>query len=395
MDLSLGARDPRFAAGACSLLYNWSESPTLVQIDNLVDGFIGQQARLDEFLESSGNVRTGFAGANGVSMFLFLGATLTPTVARAVGSWLEPRHNRQPTGFCTGFQQQADLAAARFVTSIGPLQRRILIFGYSVGGAVALALGVSLANADPANVVTVVTFGQPRPGDDRMVQACRRVDYHAYWNEGDNLRFCPPNSREAFTLHLLLTGNESLTINQLGHLDQATKISEQEELSVEPASNEGDNLTDLSLTGFLISNEAPTSRAHAIAEYNRRLTIWEARNPPPPFRPRAANAIGVPQILVPPQAVVQAGPQRPSDPTTANIPRRPIAPKKPRPPYRAVRSGKTWTVVYNGGIVGVYKVKTEAKRFASRMNSAYGLWRNAPAFDGPAFEASVADLFQS
>jgi len=395
MDLSYGARDPYFAAATCSLLYNWSESPTLVAVDDLVDGFLGQTARIDEFLEGNGNVRMGLASANGVSLFLFLGATQPLTVANAVGGWLQPRDRRMPTGFCNSFFLQAELAAARHISQLGPIQQRVIIAGYSCGGAVGQALGTALANSNQANIVTVVTFGQPRPGDDRIVFAGRRVDYHAYWNEGDNVRFCPPNNREALVMHLLLTRDESLTVNQLGQLDQATKISFDEQLSLEPANNEGAGITDLSLAAFLSTNEAATSVNHSLAEYNRRLQIWEVRNPPAPVRPRAANNVGVPGVFVPPVQPIPPAVARPREPTSADVPPRRQVAKLPRPPYRAVKVGKIWTVEYNGDTVYVAKVKTEAKRFALRMNSAYGLWRGAKAFDGPAFTESVANLFQT
>ena len=395
MDTNLSAKDPRFAYGGVRLLYNFFDSPQAVDITDLINDFLGQPAQIGGAVEQDGTPRFAVADANGISLFLILGATTTASVQALVTGWLEPRDRRPITGFTSTIQQSATRIAQSYFGGVAGIKPRVIIFGYSAGGAIAQCLGSGLANNNVNAVVSVCTFGQPRPGDDRTVQACLRLDYAAWANVGDNIRYCPPNGREGRTLHQFLSRQESVTVNQLGQLELAQMLTDGALIVPETPGTEGGPFTDLTIVNFLFRNGSSVAENHRLSEYHRRLLLYTDRNPPVPQRPRAQNQIGVPPVPpLPFPPVGGAAPQN-QPATLEEVPARTTPQRVFVPPYRAVKTGKIWTVVVEGNSVYVAKGKQDAKRFASRMNSAYLHWWNAPAGDGPALADSVSNLFLS
>lgn len=79
-------------------------------------------------------------------------------------------------------------------------QLPIRIFGYSYGGAVAQVLACELQNNLRIGGVDCVTFGSPRPGNERFRTNMSRVRHARYYCDNDPVRFIPPRVTEVPTL---------------------------------------------------------------------------------------------------------------------------------------------------------------------------------------------------
>jgi len=73
-----------------------------------------------------------------------------------------------------------------------PSGQPILVIGHSYGGVIATQVAATYKRADPTRVVKLVTFGMPRPGDQRLADVVNRLETTNLQNSGDPFPALPP-----------------------------------------------------------------------------------------------------------------------------------------------------------------------------------------------------------
>ena len=357
--------------------------------------YVGQTVGYDSIPTESIFPRIGWAWMPGCTFFFLLGATTAPIVGGAVLGWIEGRRQRNAAGIIRSCDAVAEHALFGAPEGARPFANRIIIAGYSYGGACGLGLAYQLRSIEPSRVISVVSFGSPKAGDDRAELAFRQIDNCRWMNAGDNVPYCPPTSFEAIILHRLLATSESVSVDDLTQVRVGKLLAVDGTITDAAYPANPGRFTDLSLAAFLVSNESPTAINHSLAEYVRRFGQWQINNPPAQVRERA-SAQPVPPVTSEEPAVNPATPaaQMPLKPFPSDLPPRPPRPVRVGNPYLTVHNGRLWVVQFQGSTVYVGRSKRDAKIFAARMNSAYHHWNAAPAGDADGLAESVHQVFR-
>lgn len=74
---------------------------------------------------------------------------------------------------------------------------RTVIFGHSMGGAVALALNIMIAERGDSASISTITYGAPRPGPDTFASLIQPLDVVRWMNGADSVPLIPPRQNQA------------------------------------------------------------------------------------------------------------------------------------------------------------------------------------------------------
>jgi pimeloyl-ACP methyl ester carboxylesterase len=426
MDPASSVRDPRFAYHFAWWIHLMFSGSNQQRVNALVSEELREASTAEGWPVQDLVPATTMYKAQSAAIVLVQGIRTAAQVGTAVLSWIESRENRENTGMVRVADRVSDTLYDRMNAGGLLTNDRIILAGHSYGGMCLFSLAARLSAERRQRVVSLVTFGSPKPGDDRVAAAMQQVDLMRYMNVGDNISFCPPIGSKAPLMHLLLSRQESVTVNQLVQMGIGRVLTEQGVISEAGHPPDPGVFTDLSIANFLVNNTAPVATAHSTSEYERRLRLWIDTNPPVVFRARAAaNQVGVLDAIVQAGPVDAAGQPASEVPGLGNggqiaiaqLPARMLQPLPadvgvpggngmgvpvPQPAagspplaYRTRKIGKLWVCYYvdPNRIVMIGRGKREAKSFAARMNSALVKWDRAPAVDEGAFEQSAIDAF--
>lgn len=406
MDIHGSASDPLFAQQCCFIMDAMIGDGNFTRAGQLLSQLTGKSLTIQYYSINNLVPPMAMAWSDGVAFIFMAGLSTRQQAAALTAGWIEGRDQRTQYGFVRVCDFVSDAVFGRIQAAGIDTTLRVILVGYSYGGACLHSLASRLSLIAPAYVVSLVTFGSPKPGDDRMCQAMSRVDYCRWMNAGDNVPWAAPVGSQAVMMHVLLSRQESISVNELIQLANGGVLDIDGTITNAPYPPNAGPFTDLSILYFLVSNDAPVAEAHAIGEYYRRLTSYVAFNPPAPQRARAADDLG----LVPapaPEPVVQLPADLPDQLRRAivngeNAPisvgqipdlRTPVSVQMRVLPYKTVKVGKIWTTQYQGATIYIGKGKGDARTFTNRLNSAYTHWLSAPAGDADALSESVSESF--
>jgi len=76
----------------------------------------------------------------------------------------------------------------------------IIFAGHSYGGAAAAVLSVIYTTANPSRDIRLITFGMPKPGDERLTGILAGISAIHYVNNGDPVPYLPPTGYDLWPL---------------------------------------------------------------------------------------------------------------------------------------------------------------------------------------------------
>jgi len=153
--------------------------------------------------------------------------------------------------------------------------RPILIVGHSYGGAVAANLAILYSRFQPGRDVRIVTFGMPKPGDQRMIDLLQAVPGFHFANMGDPIPSLPPSADFLFPF---LNPEINAVLGAWAQYKQPhARLVIDAAGNVNPSTVATFSITDLADFVFsaLLGVPIPPQVAHEMTSYRFRLT------PPP------------------------------------------------------------------------------------------------------------------
>lgn len=187
------------------------------------------------------------------------------------------------------WNQAAMAIEQRIVIAGGNPTGPIVFVGHSYGGAVASILAARYRIAQPGRSVSLLTFGQPKPGDGRLIRLIESTQHLHFVNVDDPVTFLPPDLAQfSGTLGLL----DSLTINRWSAYRMP---SDRVGLTLDGNRTDNPNAGDLYGLVFRMILQALHGQwpdaitSHNISEYERRIRCAgdPAPSPVPPCGPVA------------------------------------------------------------------------------------------------------------
>lgn len=149
----------------------------------------------------------------------------------------------------------------------------VLLCGYSMGGAIAFNHAVELMLGRPQRSIELLTFGCPRPGDDRFIYYTSGMRQRHIKNAGDVIPWCCPTPVELGPLALGVPGN---TLNAIAKWRSPRSGAF---LFGDGTMLEGDGppaqVADLGAAwaAMRVFDAIPSIATHDMAEYVRRLEM--------------------------------------------------------------------------------------------------------------------------
>ncbi len=108
------------------------------------------------------------------------------------------------------YESAAIVMATRINLAGGGDCTRFTLIGHSYGAAIAIVLAAKIRVADNTKRVELLTFGCPKPGDERLAFLIRTMKQTNWVNEGDPIPYMPPEGVSlielSFAVPLLLFG---------------------------------------------------------------------------------------------------------------------------------------------------------------------------------------------
>jgi len=154
-----------------------------------------------------------------------------------------------------------------------PTDTPIMLAGHSYGGAVACVLAVRLRNEQPTRRINLLTFGCPKPGDQRMINILATCNQFHLANFDDIVTVVPPDLRELEPFEFILGRN---TINALARWRPPSRVFRQNEqgVIVDLATPDiGSLVLGNIINRIFDGNFSPPITGHTIEEYFRRITL--------------------------------------------------------------------------------------------------------------------------
>lgn len=151
------------------------------------------------------------------------------------------------------------------------LTGKIVIAGYSFGGAVAAVLGVGVAAGRSPLDTEVISFGAPRPGGNSLDIALANVQVVRWMNNDDWVPMIPPKTIENGSYGLVSTAP---TIRRYNHFHQphgGFSLGVQGTIEPSPKPLAAVMPGPLSLLSSLVADEANLWGSHGLLQYQERL----------------------------------------------------------------------------------------------------------------------------
>lgn len=311
-----------------------------------------------------------YAAQSGGTTFILVGPT--PSLLAATRLWAgytllaRPLNSRIRNPFV---QQIATDIIAQFGPNHFANPFRVLLAGYSLGGAVCFELNYQIKQAW-AVVPNIWTAGAPRPGGRMISDAAPAFHVRRYMAPGDPIPLIPPRlvdlpqAPNIFGI-LNLLGFEWFVHPAGGLLLSATGATP----------NNGEvppTATVVSVTAFpafLLGQVTGVNTPHALTNYLNLFTLWNNTiGLRPPANPAGARAE---QVVVVGRNLVQQAERKAAQAIFAQGVAQ-DAPALVIPPalaFKAQRNGLIWNVLLGGNIVAIGPRKKKARALANAGNA--------------------------
>ncbi len=169
-------------------------------------------------------------------------------------------------------------------------QTHVAFIGHSYGGALACVAAARLRAANPNQVLQLLTYGMPKPGDSRLVQLSRASGDTHIANEDDFVTVLPPSSADLAPL-VLVFGPAILLVWPAWERAREPVIlrpdgTTEQDWPLQMATSE----LQTAVSNALINNPLAPFAAHSIDAYFDRLKLRCAK-PEWPIRPSMYAAL--------------------------------------------------------------------------------------------------------
>lgn len=138
------------------------------------------------------------------TLILIQGVKRETTALRLMQAYGERPRQQRPAGINAQVLRAVDDMYNDLIVNNFGTRANILIAGHSYGGAVAVALASEIKFRSPLKNVRVVTFGAPKPGNQRYAQDNQTLQVQRYWNVDDPVPMIAPTRSQARAAHAML-----------------------------------------------------------------------------------------------------------------------------------------------------------------------------------------------
>lgn len=300
---------------------------------------------------------------------------------------------RAPLGFNTFFLSAARQIRAAIASAGIAVPARIFIAGHSIGGSIGAALAALFRDNTPNQSISVVTFGSPKPGDNRCQDSLNGIDVGRWMNQEDPVPFIPPLPNQAIPFYFVTPppfNSWFVQYQQVGP-GQVMDINGGLVDGMYPMGNPG--FTGLSIANFLVTYDGTSQGGtvyHTMLQYLNRLSFLvdqlpraeKARNNEiiyPVGDHTTLNPVPMPSKSVPPSDLVPPVP--------------PVIPPGFTNPYYSARENGQHVVQSLGITLAVCKGGKSARNLARSLNTAWRRWLNTRSVDAPSLSSSVDFFF--
>jgi len=412
MELDLSSVDPRFAYPIADTLAKWKNGFTPNEMQQQVSEMLNQDASIAIYASTARRPEFLLAQTENTSLVLILGAMDRFIIGNVVEGYLTHRDSRGPTGIHPLALEWANNTYPLFIGQFGNFRDRIIVGGYSWGGACAQALGVQLRQLKPNAIISVVTYGSPRVCDDRGQLSLAGFDLGRWMNAGDGIALTPPPPNKAPIMHALLSSSESENLQQWQQTGEGRVLNADRTIQRSMVPFIQPVWADLRLGNFLLNSQAAIAIEHRIDLYVERLSAWIVANPRVEERIRAVAQEGEeppmqhrrnqpnPELEMPGAPVGEVQGARiapwvlpiPIGAAVDAVPPR-IASDGPDKPYYYLLENGAHTVCTGEVCVAICSTKRGARSMARTLNQAWNKWNRATAGDADTFAATARENF--
>lgn len=165
----------------------------------------------------------------------------------------------------------ANAIAGRLLAAGSDPNGRIQFVGHSYGGAVAMLLAGDCKRFNPERLIDCLTFGAPKPGDDRLLVflgQCRNI---RYCNTGDPIPSLPPSYVQIFTVLSTLSTVQLFSCRNLLQPTGQLVLAQDGGRTETDASQISLDLLLIVLGCMVLNVPIPFQFPHSIGEYVTRL----------------------------------------------------------------------------------------------------------------------------
>jgi len=146
-------------------------------------------------------------------------------LGQVLSGLVRPFNNGQFTTY-SFWQAAANYVFARLSLTATDPDGQIVFVGHSYGGAVANLCGLVCKNARKERRVSVLTFGSPKPGDDRLNLALRSLQHIHLVADGDIVPYTPPSGTTATLLVWLVSSGVLRNCSSFAWLENSELLNE-------------------------------------------------------------------------------------------------------------------------------------------------------------------------
>lgn len=247
--------------------------------------------------------------------------------------------------------------------------RRVILSGHSLGGAIALAMHGFLRNSQIGEDVSTITFGSPRTGNNVFTSQMVGADITRLMNSIDPVPLVPPQANQAPLSQVLIPSAQLVEWNRYEHT-QGGKVQRTDGTRFDSVLSSDVLLNpQLNLGNWLASLPAGVESVHSIGTYVSLIELYgifagPTDPPAPPALPRETHTPisqgEVERIRAQTQANLTDIARAQQTPTV-------VIPNEYK--FRAVRTGKIWSVYFMGRSVAIGPQKGKVKELVRRGNN--------------------------
>lgn len=193
------------------------------------------------------------------------------------------------------YEAAATAVGHRLTDAGGGTCTRVVLCGHSYGGAAIYVLAAKMRLNDFTRAIEVLTFGMPKPGDDKLRDIVDRLRQRHYVNELDPIPYAPPRPRDFVELLFMMALGLSLQWARFFRPSQLTVITQDGQLRHTDADLIPDGLLNALLLAQINAASPPVFSDHFVASYVTALAAAcpcvATLFPPAPEQP--ANAFEI------------------------------------------------------------------------------------------------------
>lgn len=251
----------------CARIVNTAYTDLATAAD-LVADLLGEEAVISAFPVTDTVLPAGVIAVLGDTAFVWLTGTSNFQQLAIQGLLFGEGPNNQGLYGASDLYEAAALAVgARITDAGGGTCKRVVLCGHSYGGAAAYVLAAKMRVNDFTRAIELLTFGMPKPGDQRLHDIVNPLRQRHYVNQDDPIPYAPPRPLGFADLLAMMALGLPLQWSQFARPGHVTVITHDGELQQSDTDLIPDGLLQALLIAQINIAEPPAFGDHFAASY--------------------------------------------------------------------------------------------------------------------------------